>query len=98
MASSRVFHYTSLESLALILKARTLRFTRLDRVDDVSEAQQLAGINFGQYFFVSCWTQETKESIPQWNMYSKEMQGSTGDPAGLGRHRVERRSTQSAEV
>lgn len=75
MASGRIFHYTTLESLALILKARTLRFTRLDCVDDVREAQQLADINVGQYFFVSCWTREENESIPQWNMYSKEMQG-----------------------
>jgi Protein of unknown function (DUF2971) len=71
----RIYHYTSVESLALILKTRKLRFTRLDRVDDVREAQRHIGIQFGQYFFVSCWTKEPLESIPQWNMYSKEMQG-----------------------
>ena len=71
----RIFHYTSLESLALILKSRKLRFTRLDKVDDVREAQRHIGVQFGQYFFVSCWTREPFESIPQWNMYSREMQG-----------------------
>jgi hypothetical protein len=73
--STSIFHYTSIESLALILKTRKIRFSRLDGVDDIQEAQQYAGINFGKYFFVSCWTDISEESIPQWNMYSKEMQG-----------------------
>ena len=72
---SRIYHYTNIESLALILKTKKLRFTRLDRVDDIREAQEHAGINFGKYFFVSCWTQQELENIPQWNMYSREMQG-----------------------
>jgi hypothetical protein len=75
MASDSIFHYTSIESLALILQTRKLRFTRLDRVDDVQEAQAHAGINFGKFFFVSCWTQQSEESIPQWSMYSRAMQG-----------------------
>ena len=70
-----IYHYTSIDSLALILKSKKIRFTRLDQVDDVREAQEHAGINFGQYFFVSCWTTQNEESIPQWNMYSKNMQG-----------------------
>jgi hypothetical protein len=75
MPSDRIYHYTSIESLALILKTRKLRFTRLDGVDDVREAQAHAGIDFGKFFFVSCWTQQAEESIPQWSMYSREMQG-----------------------
>lgn len=72
---SRIYHYTSIESLALILKTRKLRFSRLDGVDDVKEAQRHAEIDFGKFFFVSCWTQQEEESIPQWSMYSHEMQG-----------------------
>jgi Protein of unknown function (DUF2971) len=75
MPSARIFHYTTVDSLALILKSGNIRFTRLDRVDDMREAQNHLGIQFGQYFFVSCWTREAVESIPQWNMYSREMQG-----------------------
>lgn len=76
MASpERIFHYTNVDSLALILKSRRIRFTRLDRVDDVREAQEHVGINFGRYFFVSCWTTEEAESIPQWTMYSDRMRG-----------------------
>lgn len=72
---SRIYHYTSIESLALILKTRKLRFSRLDGVDDVKEAQRHAEIDFGKFFFVSCWTQQEEESIPQWSMYSREMKG-----------------------
>lgn len=73
--ADQIFHYTNIDSLALILKHRKIRFTRLDQVDDVREAQTHSGIEFGKYFFVSCWTVQSTESIPQWNMYSRDMQG-----------------------
>lgn len=75
MSTSRIYHYTSVESLALILKTRNIRFSRLDRVDDVREAQRHIGIDFGKFFFVSCWTLDDLESIPQWSMYSDQMRG-----------------------
>jgi hypothetical protein len=74
-ATSRIYHYTNLDALALILKSGKIRFTRLDLVDDVREAQSHLGIDFGKYFFVSCWTTDATESIPQWNMYSDQMRG-----------------------
>lgn len=70
-----VFHYTTLESLALILKSGKIRFTRLDRLDDVTEAQRIAGIDFGKYALVSCWSQEAEDSLPQWHMYASGMSG-----------------------
>jgi hypothetical protein len=72
---NRIFHYTNIESLALILKNKTIRFTRLDQVDDVTEAQTHAGVPFGKYTFVSCWTEDSVESIPQWHIYSQGMRG-----------------------
>ncbi|MCV5372328.1 hypothetical protein OFD18_29525, partial [Escherichia coli] len=72
---SEIFHYTSIASLALILKSNKIRFSRLDGVDDILEAQTHVGINFGQYFFVSCWTKTKEESIPQWHMYGNDMKG-----------------------
>ena len=71
----RIHHYTNIESLALILESRKLRFNRLDRVDDLREAQKHQGIEFGKYFFVSCWTHAQSESIPQWHMYTDKMAG-----------------------
>jgi hypothetical protein len=71
----RIFHYTSIDTLALILKTRKIRFSRLDRVDDAREAPTVQGIHFSKYFFVSCWTGEPRESIPQWHLYTQKMTG-----------------------
>ena len=40
MASDElIHHYTTINSLALILKNKTIRFSRLDKLDDISEAK-----------------------------------------------------------
>jgi len=74
-AHDKIFHYTNIESLAMILSSKKIRFSRLDHLDDLLEAQAHNGIEFGKYFFASCWTQVTEESIPQWSMYGNNMQG-----------------------
>jgi len=70
-----IYHYTSINNLALILESEKMRFNRLDRVDDIRESQTVVGIEFGKYFFVSCWTKSAKEHVPLWNMYTPEMKG-----------------------
>lgn len=35
---AKIYHYTSIENLALILKNKSIRFNRLDHVDDKEEA------------------------------------------------------------
>jgi len=72
---SVIYHYTEISRLALILKNKTLRFNRLDRVNDLTEARIEKGINFGRLFFVSCWTNQGDESIPLWHMYTNRMAG-----------------------
>ena len=70
------YHYTNIDVLALILKNRTLRFTRLDQMDDPEECNFVSnGVNLGQYTFVSCWTEVKEESIPMWKMYTKDKWG-----------------------
>ena len=72
----KIHHYTNIETLALILKNRTIRFNRLDRVDDLEEGRaECSGIKLGQYIFVSCWTEEAEESIPLWRMYTEKGTG-----------------------
>lgn len=66
----KLYHYTNLKTLALILKHKTLRFNRLDKVDDLEENVKSHGLNLGQYVFVSCWTEDAEESIPLWRMYA----------------------------
>lgn len=70
-----IHHYTSINTLALILKHKTIRFNRLDKVDDISEAQAYGNYDLAKYLFVTCWTDSELESIPLWHMYTNEMAG-----------------------
>lgn len=70
-----LYHYTSIETLALILKNRNIRFNRLDNVDDLEEASTADLGNLGRYCFVSCWTSDEQEIIPFWGMYTRDMKG-----------------------
>lgn len=77
----KIYHYTSIDSLALILKNRTLRFTRLDHVDDLEEAKvEQSQYDLAKFLFVSCWTENGEESITLWKMYSG---GETGVRIGV---------------
>lgn len=75
MTTKFIHHYTDLNTLALILKHRTIRFNRLDRVDDITEGNAFTRLRLEQFFFVSCWTHDPEESLPQWNMYTTGMAG-----------------------
>ena len=70
-----LYHYTSIETLALILKNRKIRFNRLDLVDDPEEPLTKDYGNLGRFMFASCWTNQEKESLSMWHMYSKNMHG-----------------------
>lgn len=65
-----LYHYTSLETLALILRNRTIRFSRLDMVDDPQEQRSADSQNLGKMKLVSCWTSSDEESIPMWREYA----------------------------
>lgn len=71
----KLFHYTSIGTLALILKNRSIRLSRLDTVDDVSESLSNDSVQYSKYLFVTCWTDKEEESIPFWNMYTPNMAG-----------------------
>jgi hypothetical protein len=70
-----LYHYTSIESLVYILKNKSIRFNSLGQVDDLNEGKSEDYKSFGNYFFVSCWTDLEEESIPFWNMYTDKMKG-----------------------
>lgn len=74
---SHLFHYTSIANLCLILRNRTIRFQRLDKVNDPEEAKTESFSDAKYFIYVSCWTAEKddEESIPLWNMYSSDMKG-----------------------
>lgn len=72
----KLYHYTSIETLALILKNKTMRFSRLDCVDDPDEYSfSRDGITPAHYCFVSCWTKNSRENLPQWYMYGNSTHG-----------------------
>lgn len=48
----KIYHYTNIEALALILKNQTIRFNRLDKVDDIEEGNAESwGVKFCKYVF-----------------------------------------------
>lgn len=66
----KIYHYTSLETLAKILQTKTIRFNRLDCVDDLAEC----GVSqYAKYVFVSCWTESAEENIALWKMYTSDI-------------------------
>lgn len=68
--SEYIFHYTSVESLALILKNKTLRFSPLSNMDDLEEGSNQEYQGLRHNYFISSWTIEDNESIPMWKMYA----------------------------
>ena len=75
MGIEYLYHYTNIESLALILKNQTIRFNSLDRMDDLQEQETADIKNVGQFCFISSWTSDATENIPMWNMYASLTQG-----------------------
>jgi len=72
----KIHHYTTIDTLALILNNKTIRFNRLDMVDDLEEGNvESSGVKLGHYIFVSCWTENVEESIPLWKMYTNNGMG-----------------------
>lgn len=71
-----IHHYTTIETLALILKNKSIRFNRLDKVDDLEEGCAISNnINLSKYVLVSCWTESSDENIPLWKLYANGANG-----------------------
>ena len=68
----KIYHYTTIDTLSLILKNKTIRFNRLDNgLDDLQEGLVSSnGVKLGNYGFISCWTENKEDSIPLWKMYT----------------------------
>lgn len=70
-----LYQYTSVESLEKILGSGTLRFSRLDKVNDPEEARAADVPLAASSVFVSCWSDSEAESIPMWSMYGRDFSG-----------------------
>jgi len=71
----QLYHYTTINTLALILANKTIRFSALNTVNDTTEGKSDDIGDLGMYLFVSCWTVVNDEHLPLWNMYTPNMRG-----------------------
>lgn len=71
----KIYHYTSIDTLALILESRKIRFTRLDYLDDLQEYSLFKSFPIHYSTYVSCWTEDDRENIALWKMYTSDMHG-----------------------
>lgn len=65
-----LYHYTTIESLAMILKSKKIKFNPLTAMDDPQEQLVKDASNYGKYVFISSWIDESRESIAMWKLYS----------------------------
>ena len=70
-----LYHYTTLSSLAMILRSRCLRLFPLSKMDDLQEAKSRETKDYGRFIYISSWTAEEREIIPMWKMYCKPDSG-----------------------
>ena len=70
-----LYHYTSINVLALILKNKTIRFRRLDLMDDPNESMSSDFGRQGKYVMISCWTSKTEETLLTWSLYTNNLHG-----------------------
>lgn len=66
----KLFHYTTIDTLAHIMNNRCLKFNRLDQLDDITESEPFAAYNPLQYIFSCSFTYDSVENIPLWRMYA----------------------------
>lgn len=66
----KLFHYTTIDALALILDSKSIKFSRLDQLEDKMESEPFSDFNPLQYIFSASFTDDEQESIPMWKMYA----------------------------
>lgn len=70
-----LYKYTSLDSLALILKSKKIRLNPITKMDDLQEAETSDKMEYGKYVFISSWMNQPLESIAMWKLYSDMLSG-----------------------
>ncbi|WP_026523782.1 hypothetical protein [Butyrivibrio sp. MB2005] len=76
MIPKYLYHYTSIDTLKKILENKTIKFSRLDTMNDplegiitINESQEL--LNARKCMYCSCWSEESEESISMWGVYNR---------------------------
>lgn len=66
-----LYHYTSVDTLELILRNKTIRFNPLNKMDDPLEQWSAHGVQEGKHVFVSSWSDQCNEIPDMWKQYCK---------------------------
>ncbi len=76
MIPKYLYHYTSVETLKKIFENKTIKFSRLDLMNDpmegiitINESQELLDVR--KCVYCSCWSEEAEESISMWGVYNR---------------------------
>ena len=72
---ARIYHYTKINTLELMLQNGTIRLNALKNMDDLLEGRSQDDFDFPHYYYASSWTMCGEESIPMWFMYTDKMKG-----------------------
>lgn len=70
----RLFHYTNVDSMLKILHNSTLKFNRIDSVNDLMEKKYFAN-DIYKLIFLSSFVYDETEIIPMWNTYTNNEYG-----------------------
>ncbi len=66
-----LYHYTTVDTLELILKHKTIRFNPLTKMDDNLEQWSAHGKQEGSHVFISSWTESEEEIPDMWKQYCR---------------------------
>ncbi len=68
---TELYHYTNVDSLLKIFSTGTLKFSRIDKVNDPYEKIPLQYDDLHKSVYISCFSNYIKESIPLWKIYTQ---------------------------
>ena len=72
MIPASLYQYTTLNSVLAILENKTIRFTRLDSLNDLNEGCCGEYAHLKKYVYISSWSADERESIPMWSLYGRD--------------------------
>jgi len=72
MIPAYLYQYTSMNSVLAILENKTIRFTRLDSLNDLNEGCCGEYAHLKKYVYISSWSADERESIPMWSLYGRD--------------------------
>lgn len=72
MIPAYLYQYTTMNSALAILENKTIRFSRLDSLNDLNEGCCGEYAHLKKYVYISSWSADDRESIPMWSLYGRK--------------------------